>query len=133
MNKTKFLIIPETGLVIAKFGLNISHEQILKNLNISKEQIEHIIIKYPRGYYMDNTIVLYQGNDLTPGMKLELRPESYIIIKDFYSDLKKIFSLNTRTRFYGGLLVGTPGTTWQNINQFKINEILNNKTKRHEH
>lgn len=129
MNKTKFLIIPETGLVVAKFGLNISHEQILKNLNISKEQIDHIINKYPRGYYLDNTIVLYQGNDLTPGKKLELKPESYKIVSDFYNDLKKIFSLNTRTRFYGGLLVGIPGTQWQNINQFKINEVLNNKIK----
>ena len=115
-----FIIVPQVGIIVAQKGSIMSHEEILQSLGISKEKIKNIIKDNPRGYFMDNTLVLYQGDDIKEGECWELKAENYKIVAENFADMKKLFDLNLDTPVYLGVKQGKLGEVWEKIHQVPI-------------
>ncbi len=115
-----FIIIPQIGVVVAQKGSILSHREILQFLGISAERIKEIIKNNPRGYFMDNTLVLYQGEDIKEGENWELKAENYKTVKENFSDLQKLFNINQDTQIYLGVKPGALGAVWEKVNYVSV-------------
>ncbi len=115
-----FIIVPQVGMIVAQKGSIMSHEEILQSLGISKEKIKNIIKDNPRGYFMDNTLVLYQGGNIKEGESWELKAENYKTVTENFVDMKKLFNLNQDTLIYLGVKQGKLGDVWEKIHQVPI-------------
>lgn len=112
-----FIIIPQTGIVFGEYGQPYAHSEILSRLGLNEEQVKQVIETCPRGYFLDNNLVLYQGDDVKEGENWELKPENFDNVRIFYSDLRKIFAINDETRIFLGVKRGKIGDIWDKVNE----------------
>lgn len=115
-----FVIIPQVGIIVAQKGSIMSHEEILQSIGMSKEKVNEAIKNNPRGYFMDNTLVLYQGGNIKEGESWELKAENYKAVAENFADMKKLFNLNQDTLIYLGVKQGKLGEVWEKIHQVPI-------------
>ncbi len=114
-----FIIIPEGGLIVGESGQPFSHRDILTNLGLDKEQITHVLQNYPRGYFLDNTLVIYQADDNLEQKSWELKPENYFYVRKYFQDLKNLFRMTAKTKIFLGVKCGKEGEVWPTINEVK--------------
>ena len=65
----------------------------------SEERVHEIIENFPRGYFLDNRLVIYQGENVAEGESWTLKPENYKFVCSFYSDLCRILRLTPKPEF----------------------------------
>lgn len=116
-----FIIIPNVGVLWAEPGSVLTHREILSATGISVAKIEKIIQTFPRGYFLDNTLVLYQGDVLKAGGTWELQPNNFPVVKKVFADLERMLVLNIETKIFLGVKCGVLGTVWEQYNQVDIN------------
>ena len=116
-----FIIIPQVGIIIGEHGQPHSHREILKNTGCSDEQISHILENYPRGYFLNNKLVIYQSDDAKGRETWQLQPKNYELVKKYFGDMKKIFDLNAQSQIFLGVSRGKEGEVWPTINEVDIN------------
>ena len=114
-----FIIIPAGGLIVGESGQPFSHRDILTNLGLDKEQITHVLQNYPRGYFLDNTLVIYQADDNLEQKSWELKPENYFYVRKYFQDLKNLFRMTAKTKIFLGVKCGKEGEVWPTINEVK--------------
>lgn len=114
-----FIIIPEVGLILGESGQPFSHRDILTNLGLDKEQITHVLQNYPRGYFLDNKLVVYQSDDIKENESWELKPENYFYVRKYFQDLKNLFRITAKTKIFLGVRRGKEGDIWPTINEVK--------------
>lgn len=115
-----FIILPQVGIIIGEHGQPYSHREILKHIGCSDDQISHILENYPRGYFLNNKLVMYQSDDVKEGDSWLLQPENYELVKKYFGDMKKIFSLNKESQIFLGVSRGKEGEVWPTINEVNI-------------
>ncbi len=115
-----FIIVPQVGIIIAQKGSIMSHVEILQSLGMSQERIMETIKNNPRGYFMDNTLVLYQGDNVKESSCWELKEENYKVVAKNFPDMQKLFSLNQDTQVYLGVKRGELGAIWERVHQVPI-------------
>ena len=120
-----FIILPDIGLLVAPRNYNISHEQMLKKLGLSQDDILNFLTIYPRGYFMDGELCIYQGYDMIPGVKWVLTNDGKKIVQQYITDLRAIFNLNDETQVYTGVIVGEIGEVWKKINMVQLKTLEN--------
>ena len=116
-----FVIIPEIGIIFSQTGKAFAHDELLLNCGFSKEKVNEIIENYPRGYFLDNQLIIYQSKNTTKGECWLLKPENYKFVRSFYSDLCRIFKINAKTKIFLGVKCGNPGEQWPTINEVDLN------------
>ncbi len=116
-----FIILPQVGIIIGEQGRPYSHREILKHIGCSDKQISHILENYPRGYFLNNKLVMYQSDDVKEGESWQLHPKNYELVKKYFGDMKKIFDLNTQSQIFLGVSRGKEGEVWPTINEVDIN------------
>ena len=79
-----FIIIPETGLILGETGQPFSHREILSRCGLDDEQVKYVLENYPRGYFLDNKLVIYQREDVEEGSCWELKPENYFYVRKYF-------------------------------------------------
>ncbi len=112
-----FVIIPEIGIIFSRSGNAFAHNELLQNCGFSEERVHEIIENFPRGYFLDNRLVVYQGENVAEGESWTLKPENYKFVCSFYSDLCRIFKINAETRIFLGVKRGRPGELWPAVNE----------------
>lgn len=121
-----FIIFPETGLLVGELGTSLSHNDILISIGLDGVRINYIINNYSRGYFMNNDLVFYQGNNFTEGNILEIDNKNISTIKKYIYDFENIFKINEQTNIYLGIKVGKIGDVWPKINQISLTELKSN-------
>lgn len=112
-----FIILPNAGLILAEKGRSFSHRDILSNCGFGLEQISFILENYPRGYFLNNKLVIYQSDDVKEAQSWELKKENYPLIRKYYPDLKNIFNMDSGTKIFLGVKRGKEGEVWPTINE----------------
>ena len=112
-----FIIIPNAGLILGEINQPFSHREILTNSGLMQEQINFILENYPRGYFLNNTLVFYQADDSKESSTWELKKENYPLVKKYYPDLKNIFHITAQTQIFLGVAKGKEGEIWPTINE----------------
>ena len=112
-----FIILPNAGLILGEINQTFSHREILTNCGFSPEQISFILENYPRGYFLNNKLVIYQADDNKECQTWELKEENYPLVKKYYPDLKNIFHITPQTQFFLGVAKGKVGEIWPTINE----------------
>ena len=115
----------DTGLLVAQKNFNVSHQEMLKNLGLSQNDIAEVLTICPRGYFMDGELCIYQGYNMTPGAKWELNAAGCRIIQKYTADLRAVFCLNDETPVYTGVIVGKIGDVWEKINKTTLKRLEN--------
>lgn len=115
-----FVIIPQVGIIVAQKGSIMSHEEILQSLGMPQEKVNEAIKNNPRGYFMDNTLVLYQGADIKENECWELKEENYKTVAEYFADIQKLFNINKDTQCYLGVKRGELGAIWERVHQVPI-------------
>lgn len=114
-----FIIIPEVGLILGENGQSFSHRDILTHLGLDNEQISHVLQNYPRGYFLDNNLVIYQSDDNVELESWELKPENYFYVRKYFLDLKNLFRITAKTKIFLGVKCAPKGEIWPTINEVK--------------
>lgn len=112
-----FIIMPNTGLILGEINQPFSHREILTNCGLSPEQISFILENYPRGYFLNNKLVIYQADDSKESQAWILQKENYPLVKKYYPDLKNIFHVSPQTQVFLGVAKGKEGEIWPTINE----------------
>ncbi len=112
-----FIIIPNAGLILGEINQPFSHREILTNSGFMQEQINFILENYPRGYFLNNNLVIYQADDRQDSQTWELKKENYSFVKKYYPDLKNIFHITPQTQIFLGVTRGKKGEIWPTINE----------------
>lgn len=115
-----FIIVPEVGIILAQKGTIMSHTEILQSLGLPKERVIHIIQNNPRGYFMDNTLVIYQGDSIKEGECWELQQENYSVVAENFADMEHMFSINKDTQIYLGVKRGKLGEVWEKVHPVSV-------------
>ena len=115
-----FVLVPNVGMILGEKGKPFSHREILTNCGFNPEQISFMLENYPRGYFLNNKLVLYQSDDVKEGDSWELKKENFPVVKKYYSDLKKIFNFNSETKVFLGVYRGKEGDIWPTINEVSL-------------
>lgn len=125
INRRAFIIMPNgTGLVLGPQNADISHKQMFENLGFDATLVQHCLQTYPRGYFMNDELCIYQGCDMTPGKKWELTAQNYTVVQQYMPQLTDVFNLHNDTNLYLGGLVGDVGTIWKKINKTTIADFM---------
>ncbi len=112
-----FIIIPDVGLILGESGQPFSHREILTNLGLDKEQVAYVLENYPRGYFLNNKLVIYQSDDIKENESWELKPENYFYVRKYFQDLKNLFHITAKTKIFLGVQRGKEGDIWPTINE----------------
>ncbi len=115
-----FVIIPEIGIIFSQVGKPFAHSELLRNCGFSEEQVHKIIESCPRGYFLNNRLVIYQGENINEGESWMLKPENYKFVRSFYPDLCRIFEINAETKIFLGVKRERPGELWPVINEVDL-------------
>ena len=115
-----FIILPRAGLLLAEPESVLSHKEILLTAGFSSSAIKDIMIACPRGYFLDNTLVIYQGDNIKEGGAWELQPQNFSAVKNVFEYLECILGLNSDTKIYLGVKCGKLGAVWEQYNQVNI-------------
>ncbi|MDR1025828.1 MAG: hypothetical protein LBL47_00360 [Lactobacillus sp.] len=116
LKRRSFVILPEAGLLVAKLGTSFSHTDLLKACGISDKDCQRIIDNNPRGYFMNNNLVIYQGDNVEEGSDWLLSEANQHMVKTFWKDLKSVFPINKQTKIFFGVHRGKPGELWPTTN-----------------
>lgn len=112
-----FIILPKVGIIIGEKGMSYSHRDILANLGFNPEQIFSTLEAYPRGYFLNNKLVIYQSDDVKEGEYWVLKEENYPLVRQYFDDLKNLFHLSPDTKIFLGILRGKEGELWPTVNE----------------
>lgn len=112
-----FILIPHIGIILGASGQPFAHAELLHHVGLDEKRVREIIDSCPRGYFLNNNLVLYQGDNVAEGSSWELQEENFPIVREFFGDLKKIFNFNDRTKFYLGVKRGKIGEIWPLIKE----------------
>ena len=112
-----FIIIPNAGITVGEKGAPFSHREILQNCGFNAEQVSFALENFPRGYFLNNKLVMYQSDDVKEGDSWRLLPENYDLVKRYYSDLQNLFQINEQTRIFFGVYRGKEGDIWPTIEE----------------
>jgi len=124
-NRRAFIIMHDgRGLVLEPKGSDLSHKQMFENIGLGALSVQYCLETYPRGYFMDDELCVYQGCDMTPGNKWELSQQNYAIVRQYMPKLQRVFNLNDNSNLYLGVLVGTIGSIWDKINKTTISDFM---------
>lgn len=117
MSRRPFVIVPEVGILLGQKDLEHSHVEMLLGLGLKKDKVQEIIDNYPRGFFMDNRLVIYQGDNVVEGCNWELNEENFDLVRKFFADLKNIFPFDSNTKIFLGVKCGELGTVWEHIKE----------------
>ena len=109
-----FIMMPN-GLLVVPKNMDISHNDMLRNLGFAADEVARIMNEVPRGYFMNNEIVVYQGYDMTPGAVWCLNLGGYQVMRSFISDLRREFAATDNTCIWMGVRVGKIGSVWETL------------------
>ena len=112
--------MPHLSLIIGDTENGQSHPELLQSMGFSDQRIKEIIENNPRGYFMDNNLVIYQGDNIKEGDAWLLNERNYPEVKRFYPELKRIFQFNSKTKVFLGVLRGKPGVQWDTVNEVDL-------------
>lgn len=110
-----FIILPEVEIIIGELGMPYSHSEILAHLGLNEAQVKNIINNYPRGYFLNNKLVLYQLDNVEEGQCWELKPENYEVVRKYFVDLQNIYQMNAETKIFLGVKRGKLGEIWETV------------------
>jgi len=113
-----FIIMPTYGLVVAPVGFDQGHTELLVHLHYPN--IKYAMENFPRGYFMNGELCLYQGFYITPGATWEIRDENIDTIRHHIPNFRQIFSVDDYTPVYLGVRIGDIGTVWEKIRKTNI-------------
>ena len=116
-----FIIIPDTGIILGELGQSYAHREILSKIGLTSQQISYILDNYPRGYYLNNKLVIYQSDNVNEGECWRLKPENYTYVRRYFEDLKNLFHLNNNSKIFLAILRGKEGDIWPTIDEVPIN------------
>ncbi len=120
-SRRAFIIMRDAGLLVAPTNTDISHTQMLKNMDLYGRDLRYVLMEMPRGYCMDGELCVYQGFS---GPTWELTKSNYQIVQQYMPDLKALFNLNDNSNMYLGVRVGEVGTVWERINKTTIANFM---------
>ena len=112
-NRRAFIIMPDTGLVVAPAGFDGGHMEMLFRLHYP--HIRYAMDNFPRGYYMNNELCIYTGHDMTPGAIWEIKEKDMDVVKNAIPDFRRVFFVTDETPVYLGVRVGEIGQIWEKI------------------
>ena len=118
-NRRAFIIMPDTGLVVAPRGFSGGHTELLIKLHYPK--IRYAMENFPRGYFMDGELCLYTGCDMTRGSVWEIKNID-VVIKTI-PDFRRTFAVGDETPVYLGVRVGKIGDVWEKIRRTTIKSL----------
>ena len=121
-SRRAFIMMRDAGLLVAPTNTDISHIQMLKNMDLYERDLRYVLREMPRGYCMDGELCVYQGFS---GPTWELTKSNYQIVQQYMPDLKALFNLNDNSNMYLGVRVGEVGTVWERINRTTIAKFMN--------
>ena len=121
-SRRAFIIMRDAGLLVAPTNTDISHTQMLKNMDLYERDLRYVLREMPRGYCMDGELCVYQGFS---GPTWELTKSNYQIVQQYIPDLKALFNLNDDSNMYLGVRVGEVGEVWERINKTTIANFMN--------
>lgn len=124
-----FVIIPQIGIIISHLENSFSHSELLQNCGFSAERIKEMIENYPRGYFLDNKLVIYQGDDVKEGECWTLKSENFHYVQDFWNDLCHIFDITPKTKVFLGVKRGKIGELWPVVNEVNIDFFVGNRNE----
>ncbi len=119
-----FIILPDAGLILGESGKPYSHREILSHCGFDVERIRFILENYPRGYFLNNTLVFYQADDSKEHLTWKLKEENYPLVKKYYPDLKNIFHISPQTQIFLGVAKGQEGDVWPTINPVDVDFFM---------
>ncbi len=120
LKRRTFIIIPNLSLIIGDVENGQSHTELLQSMGLPENVVREIIENNPRGYFLDNKLVIYQSDNIKEGEAWALREENYPEVKRFYPELKRVFQINSNTKIFLGVLRGKPGVLWDVINEVDV-------------
>lgn len=129
IERRAFIIMPGVGLLIAAEKSDISHKQMFENLRLDFHTVQKYMIEYPRGYFMNGELCVYQGNSMKIGDVWKLRKNNYKTFIEYIPDLSKIFNINDETPLYTGVRVGEIGTVWEKLFKTNIKNFIKENSK----
>lgn len=121
-----FIIFPESGVLLGELATTKSHNDILVSMGLDTKYIKYIIKNFPRGYFKDNDLVLYQDDNFVEGNILKVDSKNIPVIKKYIYDFEKLFNIDEKTNIYLGLRVGKIGDVWDKINKISLKDLKSN-------
>ena len=119
-----FIMMPDGNLLVAPKNTDLSHEQMLNNMGMGRDDIPKFLTTVPRGYFMNGELCVYQGFDMTPGAIWRVPVESYNIVRAFIPKLCQEFPITDDTNLYLGVRVGKVGTIWEKLYKTTIGAFV---------
>ena len=120
-SRRAFIIMRDAGLLVAPTNTDISHTQMLKNMDLYERDLRYVLMEMPRGYCMNAELCLYQGFS---GDTWRLANNNYTLVQQYMPDLKALFNLNDNSNMYLGVRVGKVGDVWEKINKTTIGNFM---------
>ena len=120
-SRRAFIIMRDAGLLVAPTNTDISHTQMLKNMDLYGRDLRYVLMEMPRGYCMNAELCLYQGFS---GDTWKLADANYSLVQQYMPDLRALFNLNDNSNMYLGVRVGNIGDVWERINKTTIGEFM---------
>lgn len=124
LRRRAFVIIPNVGIIWAEKGSNLSHIEILAAVGIPEDKRKIIIEKFPRGYFYENTLVLYEGSEVKEGECWTLSKHNFPYVRAVFGDIRKVLPLNIETKVFLGVRRGKIGEVWEQLNQVPVNYFM---------
>ena len=124
VKRIAFIMMPDGCLLTAPKNSELSHEQMLINLGMSVDDIQKLMIKIPRGYFMNSELCIYQGTDMTFGTIWCVHPENYNIVRSYLPKLRQEFLVDDNTNLYLGVRVGNIGDVWEKLYKTTIGAFM---------
>lgn len=120
-SRRAFIIMRDAGLLVAPTNTDISHIQMLKNMDLYERDLRYVLMEMPRGYCMNAELCLYQGFS---GDTWKLADNNYTLVQQYIPDLRALFNLNDNSNMYLGVRVGKVGDVWEKINKTTIGQFM---------
>lgn len=117
-NRRAFIIMPNSGLVVAPVGFEYGHLEMLESIHF--DDIRYAMENFPRGYFMNNELCIYQGFDMTPGTLWQVSNKNINVIQKNIPNFRCEFSVKDDTPVYLGVRVGDIGSVWEKIRRTTI-------------
>lgn len=115
-----FIIFPNAGIFWAEQGTGENYTELMDRMSIPKYRQDYILAHYPRGYFYNNNLVIYEGLNVREGEAWQLSEKNYPHLGAVFPDMQKILPLTDKTKIFLGVKRGKIGEEWENFNQIDL-------------
>ena len=111
----KAFVVLNDDILVAPDNFAGSHFDLLRQNGFDERQAKKIISRQPRGYVLDGSVYLYQGENFDC-----LSNENEEKIKNLVLFFQKKAWLKPDGKIYNGMHVGKIGEVWVPVKEFEI-------------